>query len=118
MVERLEADLGVTVQEVRFPELRYGFQIWDTYMGLPDKEGNVGRPDAQQRVPACTSVQSRVFFISFPDRRKKRNRKNGRETLELCWCQDSLSNETCFTVRAGRVSVTAPIVLCCPEMVH
>ncbi|XP_075948712.1 fatty-acid amide hydrolase 2-B [Anarhichas minor] len=39
VVERLEADLGVNVQEVRFPELRYGFQIWDTYMGLPDKEG-------------------------------------------------------------------------------
>ncbi|KAK2899891.1 fatty-acid amide hydrolase 2-B isoform X2 [Channa argus] len=40
VVERLEADLGVNVQEVHFPELRYSFQIWDTYMGLPDKEGN------------------------------------------------------------------------------
>lgn len=39
VVQRLEADLGVTVQEVRFHELRYGFQIWETYMGLPDKEG-------------------------------------------------------------------------------
>ncbi|XP_054457552.1 fatty-acid amide hydrolase 2-B [Anoplopoma fimbria] len=39
VVERLEADLGVKVQEVRFPELRYSFQIWNTYMGLPDKEG-------------------------------------------------------------------------------
>ncbi|XP_056298616.1 fatty-acid amide hydrolase 2-B [Pseudoliparis swirei] len=39
VVERLEADLGVAVQEVRFHELRYGFQIWETYMGLPDKEG-------------------------------------------------------------------------------
>ncbi|XP_034712452.1 fatty-acid amide hydrolase 2-B [Etheostoma cragini] len=39
VVERLEADLGVQVQEVRFPELRYSFQIWNTYMGLPDKEG-------------------------------------------------------------------------------
>lgn len=44
MAERLEADLGVKVQEVRFPELRYGFQIWSTYMGLSDKEGNVGPP--------------------------------------------------------------------------
>lgn len=44
VVERLEADLGVTVQEVHFPELRYSFQIWSTYMGLPDKEGNVGPP--------------------------------------------------------------------------
>lgn len=39
VVERLEADLGVKVQEVRFPELCYSFQIWNTYMGLPDKEG-------------------------------------------------------------------------------
>ncbi|XP_070785951.1 fatty-acid amide hydrolase 2-A-like [Enoplosus armatus] len=39
VVERLEADLGVKVQEARFPELRYGFQIWDTYMGLPDEKG-------------------------------------------------------------------------------
>ncbi|XP_078132397.1 fatty-acid amide hydrolase 2-B [Sander vitreus] len=39
VVERLEADLGVQVQEVCFPELRYSFQIWNNYMGLPDKEG-------------------------------------------------------------------------------
>lgn len=44
VVERLEADLGVQVQEVCFPELSYSFQIWDTYMSLPDDEGNVG-PD-------------------------------------------------------------------------
>lgn len=42
VVQRLEADLGVKVQEVHFPELRYGFHIWSTYMGLSDKEGNVG----------------------------------------------------------------------------
>lgn len=42
MVKRLEADLGVKVQEVHFPELRYSFQIWDAYMGLSDREGNVG----------------------------------------------------------------------------
>lgn len=42
MVQRLEDDLGVKVQEVQLPGLQYGFQIWDTYMGLPDKEGNVG----------------------------------------------------------------------------
>ncbi|XP_029931490.1 fatty-acid amide hydrolase 2-B [Myripristis murdjan] len=39
VVERLEADLGVKVQEVHLPGLRYSFQIWDTYMTLPDKEG-------------------------------------------------------------------------------
>ncbi|XP_037614440.1 fatty-acid amide hydrolase 2-A-like [Sebastes umbrosus] len=39
VVKRLEADLGVEVQEVRFPELRYSYQIWDTYKALPDKEG-------------------------------------------------------------------------------
>uniref|UniRef100_A0A8C2X9U9 Fatty acid amide hydrolase 2b n=1 Tax=Cyclopterus lumpus TaxID=8103 RepID=A0A8C2X9U9_CYCLU len=44
VVERLEADLGVNVQEVRFPELRYGFHIWNTYMGLPDKEGKPPLP--------------------------------------------------------------------------
>lgn len=42
VVQRLEADLGVKVQEVELPGLRYGFQIWNTYMGLPDKDGNVG----------------------------------------------------------------------------
>ncbi|XP_003978609.2 fatty-acid amide hydrolase 2-B [Takifugu rubripes] len=39
VVERLEADLGVQVQEVCLPELSYSFQIWDTYMKLPDDEG-------------------------------------------------------------------------------
>ncbi|XP_061525104.1 fatty-acid amide hydrolase 2-B [Phycodurus eques] len=39
VAERLEADLGVSIQEARFPELRYSFRIWDAYMGLPDKEG-------------------------------------------------------------------------------
>lgn len=42
VVQRLEADLGVKVQELQLPGLRYSFQIWNTYMGLPDKEGNVG----------------------------------------------------------------------------
>ncbi|XP_062416812.1 fatty-acid amide hydrolase 2-B [Pungitius pungitius] len=44
VVERLEADLGVKVQEVHFPEFRYGIQIWDTYMSLPDKEGKPPTP--------------------------------------------------------------------------
>lgn len=44
MVQHLEEDLGVKVQEVQFPELRYSFQIWDTYMGLSDKKGKVGSP--------------------------------------------------------------------------
>lgn len=43
MVEHLEADLGVQVQEVSFPELSQSFQIWDTYINLPDDEGNVGQ---------------------------------------------------------------------------
>uniref|UniRef100_UPI003AAC5080 fatty-acid amide hydrolase 2-B n=1 Tax=Centroberyx gerrardi TaxID=166262 RepID=UPI003AAC5080 len=47
VVERLEADLGVKVQEVCLPGLRYGFQIWDTYMGLPDKEGKPPQPFAE-----------------------------------------------------------------------
>ncbi|KAM8900465.1 fatty-acid amide hydrolase 2-B-like isoform 2-T2 [Spinachia spinachia] len=44
VVERLEADLGVAVQEVHFPEFRHGFRIWDTYMSLPDKEGKLPTP--------------------------------------------------------------------------
>lgn len=48
VVERLEADLGVEVQEVRFPELRYGFQIWNTYLGLPDKDGKPPQRFAEQ----------------------------------------------------------------------
>lgn len=45
VVERLEADLGVTVQKVQLPGLRYSFQIWDTYMALPDKGGKVSLSD-------------------------------------------------------------------------
>lgn len=44
VAQRLEADLGVTVQEVHFAELRYAFQIRGAYMSLPDKEGKVGPP--------------------------------------------------------------------------
>ncbi|XP_042258355.1 fatty-acid amide hydrolase 2-B [Thunnus maccoyii] len=44
VVQRLEADFGVKVQEVKLPGLRYSFQIWDTYMGLPDKEGKPPQP--------------------------------------------------------------------------
>lgn len=44
VVERLESDLGVKVQEVNFPGFQYGFQIWNTYMSLPDEEGRVGPP--------------------------------------------------------------------------
>ncbi|KAM8746842.1 fatty-acid amide hydrolase 2-B [Acanthopagrus schlegelii] len=47
VVQHLEEDLGVKVQEVQFPELRYSFQIWDTYMGLSDKEGKPPRPFAE-----------------------------------------------------------------------
>ncbi|XP_019962836.1 fatty-acid amide hydrolase 2-B [Paralichthys olivaceus] len=46
VAERLEADLGVKVEEVHFPELRYSFKIWDTYMSLPDKEGKPPVPFA------------------------------------------------------------------------
>ncbi|KAM9717992.1 fatty-acid amide hydrolase 2-B [Menidia menidia] len=44
VVERLEADLGVKVQQVALPRLRYSFQIWDTYMSLPDKDGKPPLP--------------------------------------------------------------------------
>ncbi|XP_061817006.1 fatty-acid amide hydrolase 2-B [Nerophis lumbriciformis] len=48
VVEHLEADLGVTVQEVHFPELRYSFQIWNAFMTLPDKDGKP--PDSFAKV--------------------------------------------------------------------
>ncbi|XP_042583298.1 fatty-acid amide hydrolase 2-B [Cyprinus carpio] len=41
---RLEADLGVTVKEVSFPQLKYSFQIWDTFLALPDKDGKPPQP--------------------------------------------------------------------------
>ncbi|XP_049423477.1 fatty-acid amide hydrolase 2-B [Epinephelus fuscoguttatus] len=47
VVKSLEADLGVKVKEVSFPGLRYGFQIWDTYMALPDDEGKTPTPFAE-----------------------------------------------------------------------
>lgn len=47
VVKHLEANLGVKVKEVCFPELRYGFQIWDTYMALPDDEGKTPTPFAK-----------------------------------------------------------------------
>ncbi|KAM7377194.1 hypothetical protein PAMA_013802 [Pampus argenteus] len=47
VVQRLEADLGVKVQELRIPELKDGFQIWDTYMSLPDKDGKPPLPFAE-----------------------------------------------------------------------
>ncbi|XP_077597629.1 fatty-acid amide hydrolase 2-B [Stigmatopora nigra] len=46
VVERLRVDLGVSVQEVRFPGFRYGFRIWDAFMSLPDKEGKPPIPFA------------------------------------------------------------------------
>ncbi|XP_053199330.1 fatty-acid amide hydrolase 2-B [Scomber japonicus] len=39
VVQRLEADIGVKVEEIQLPGLQYSFQIWDAYMGLPDKDG-------------------------------------------------------------------------------
>lgn len=47
VVERLEAELGVQVREVCFPELSCSFEIWDTYMRMADDEGNVGRSTNQ-----------------------------------------------------------------------
>ncbi|XP_034533141.1 fatty-acid amide hydrolase 2-B [Notolabrus celidotus] len=44
VVERLEEDLGVKVEVVNFPELRYSVQMWNTYMGLPDKNGKAPEP--------------------------------------------------------------------------
>ncbi|XP_028832440.1 fatty-acid amide hydrolase 2-A [Denticeps clupeoides] len=39
VVEKLEADLGVEVQELRLPQLKHSFQIWGMMMSSPDKDG-------------------------------------------------------------------------------
>ncbi|KAI1888381.1 hypothetical protein AGOR_G00184550 [Albula goreensis] len=44
VVEHLEADLGVKVQELSFPQLKHSYQIWDTLMALPDKDGKPPTP--------------------------------------------------------------------------
>ncbi|KAJ8390329.1 hypothetical protein AAFF_G00108980 [Aldrovandia affinis] len=44
VVEHLEADLGVKVQELHFPQLKYSYQIWDALMDLPDKDGKPPTP--------------------------------------------------------------------------
>jgi hypothetical protein len=41
VVERLEADLGVKVQQLKIPQLKYSFQIWSAMMGAPGKDGKV-----------------------------------------------------------------------------
>lgn len=41
VVERLEADLGVKVEEVHFPDLKHTFDMWFCCMGLPDSEGKM-----------------------------------------------------------------------------
>ncbi|XP_010746554.1 fatty-acid amide hydrolase 2-B [Larimichthys crocea] len=47
VVQRLEADLGVKVQEVRFPELRHSANIWLSCMDLPDEDGKPPQPFAE-----------------------------------------------------------------------
>ncbi|XP_022534195.2 fatty-acid amide hydrolase 2-B [Astyanax mexicanus] len=44
VAQQLEADFGVKVKEISFPQLKYAFQIWDTYLGLPDDEGKPPQP--------------------------------------------------------------------------
>lgn len=41
VIQQLETDLGVKVKEMSFPQLKYSYQIWDTCMALPDKDGKV-----------------------------------------------------------------------------
>ena len=42
VVERLEADLGVKVEQLKIPQLKYSFQIWGAMMAAPGKDGKVG----------------------------------------------------------------------------
>lgn len=99
-MQRLEEDLGVKVQEVHFPELHYSFQIWDTYMGLPDKEGKVGPPVTW------------FWAVPVPEYTEGLLDKGQSVVLSV-----SLLDNVSQWQKAGPVSVTAPIVVCCcPEM--
>ncbi|XP_036407520.1 fatty-acid amide hydrolase 2-B [Megalops cyprinoides] len=44
VVKHLQDDLGVEVQELHFPQLKYSYQIWDAMMAAPDKDGKPPRP--------------------------------------------------------------------------
>ncbi|KAL4604997.1 fatty-acid amide hydrolase 2 [Arapaima gigas] len=44
VVRRLEADLGVTVQEVCIPQLRYSHNIWLNFMRSPSEHGELPVP--------------------------------------------------------------------------
>ncbi|XP_060781137.1 fatty-acid amide hydrolase 2-B [Neoarius graeffei] len=44
VIQQLETDLGVKVKEMSFPQLKYSYQIWDTCMALPDKDGKPPQP--------------------------------------------------------------------------
>ncbi|XP_026867254.2 fatty-acid amide hydrolase 2-B isoform X2 [Electrophorus electricus] len=39
VVRQLEEDLGVRVKDISFPQLKYSYQIFDTFLALPDKDG-------------------------------------------------------------------------------
>ncbi|KAL2079276.1 hypothetical protein ACEWY4_025020 [Coilia grayii] len=56
VVEHLESDLGVKVQELHVPELKYGYQIWEVFMGLPDKDGKPPQPFAELMGEGGSSV--------------------------------------------------------------
>ncbi|XP_029114849.1 fatty-acid amide hydrolase 2-A-like [Scleropages formosus] len=47
VVRRLEADLGVTVQEVPLPQLRYSHHIWLDCMASPNQHGELPVPFAE-----------------------------------------------------------------------
>ncbi|XP_053485494.1 fatty-acid amide hydrolase 2-B [Ictalurus furcatus] len=47
VIQRIEADLGVKVKEMSFPQLKYSSHIWETCMDLPDKDGKPPQPLAE-----------------------------------------------------------------------
>lgn len=97
---RLEDDLGVKVQEVHFPELRYSFQIWDTYMGLSDKEGKVGPHDSLILMSALMSVGIN-WTADNVYRGRKDERIQGKRALVAFSVQDT---ESINPVKESRLS--------------
>lgn len=72
MVEHLEADLGVQVEELRIPQLKYSFQIWGAMMSSPGKDGKVCLCCVVCALCHCSlakrgPIMLRVVSVSGPD---------------------------------------------------
>lgn len=56
VVEHLEADLGVKVQKLQIPQLKYSFQIWGAMMASPGKDGKTPTTFAELMADRGSSI--------------------------------------------------------------